>query len=83
MESCESSTDNQPAQTPPKTPAALEAVEGQAAKQVLGDKTVCKTYFKSVGVLRSTVFLVGAMAWSVCYKFSGKYMSIIFRAFIY
>lgn len=36
-----------------------------------------KTYFKSVGWLHSTIFVVGAMAWSVSYKFSGKLNSTI------
>ncbi|KAK3349094.1 canalicular multispecific organic anion transporter 1 [Lasiosphaeria hispida] len=72
-----SSTDNKCAQTSARAQAPLDAVERQAAKQMLGDRTVYKTYFKSVGLLHSTIFLVGAMAWSVSFKFSGKYQKII------
>lgn len=67
------STDGQPdTQTPAKARAPLDAVERQAAKQMIGDRAVYKTYAKSVGWLHSTIFLVGAMAWAVSFKFSGK-----------
>ncbi|POS71828.1 canalicular multispecific organic anion transporter 1 [Diaporthe helianthi] len=47
----------------------LVGMERQAAKQTLGDRAVYKTYFKSVGLIHTTIFLVGAMAWSVSFKF--------------
>lgn len=64
------SPDNKVTQISAKTQAPIDAAERQAAKQMLGDRAVYKTYFKSVGWLHSTIFLVGAMAWSVSYKFS-------------
>ena len=65
------SDNNEPAQTSANTQAPLDAVERQAAKQMLGDVTVYKIYFKSVGWLHSTIFVIGAMAWSASFKFSG------------
>ncbi|OAA66694.1 canalicular multispecific organic anion transporter 1 [Niveomyces insectorum RCEF 264] len=61
------STDAQP---PAKPKGSADALERQAAQKMLGDKTVYKTYFMSVGWLHSTVFIVGAVAWSVSFKFS-------------
>lgn len=55
-----------------KLQAPLISMERQAAKQTLGDRAVYKTYFKSVGFLHTTIFLFGAMAWSVSFKFPGK-----------
>lgn len=55
-----------------KLQAPLISIERQAAKQTLGDRAVYKTYFKSVGFLHTTIFLFGAMAWSVSFKFPGK-----------
>lgn len=64
--------ENEGAQTSAKTQASQDALERQAAQQMLGDRTVYKTYFKSVGWLHTTIFLIGAMAWSISFKFSGK-----------
>lgn len=54
-----------------RTQASQDAVERQAAQQMLGDRTVYKTYFKSVGLLHSTIFVIGAIGWAVSFKFSG------------
>ncbi|KAK7747380.1 hypothetical protein SLS53_001634 [Cytospora paraplurivora] len=68
----DSSIDDHPnTQTPTKARSPLDAVERQAAKQMIGDRAVYKTYAKSVGWLHSTIFIVGAMAWAVSFKFSG------------
>lgn len=67
-----SSVENKATQETAKARAPLGAIERQAAKQQLGDTTVYKTYFQSVGWLHSTVFALGAMAWSISYKFSGE-----------
>lgn len=61
-----------PNQVSNKLQAPLISMERQAAKQSLGDRAVYKTYFKSVGLLHTTIFLFGAMAWSVSFKFPGK-----------
>lgn len=57
------------------TPAVAkthDAADRQAAKQRVGDMAVYKTYFKSVGLSHTTIFFIGAMAWSVSFKFSGE-----------
>lgn len=63
---------DKPKQVSGKLQAPLISIERQAAKQTLGDRAVYKTYFKSVGFLHTTIFLFGAMAWSVSFKFPGK-----------
>ncbi|KIH89068.1 hypothetical protein SPBR_06346 [Sporothrix brasiliensis 5110] len=40
------------------------------AHKLLGDLTVFKAYFKSVGWVHSTVFLFGAISWAISFKFS-------------
>ncbi|KAK0724137.1 P-loop containing nucleoside triphosphate hydrolase protein [Lasiosphaeris hirsuta] len=70
LEAAEDSLADKYAHASARAQAPLDAVERQAAKQMLGDRTVYKTYFQSVGLLHSTIFLVGAMAWSVSFKFS-------------
>lgn len=76
----DTSADNNPAQTSSKA-TVPNAVERQAAKAMLGDRTVYKMYFKSVGVFNTTVFILGAMACSLSFKFSGKF--IILHPFKY
>lgn len=61
-----------PNQVSGKLQAPLISMERQAAKQTLGDRAVYKTYFESVGLFHTTIFLFGAMAWSVSFKFPGK-----------
>ena len=68
-----SSSNKKPAETQAKAQAAREAVAGQEAKDMLGDRTVYKTYFASVGWFHSTVFFIGAMSWAFTFKFSGKW----------
>lgn len=67
------SKDNTAPQPTAKEQAPLDSAERHAAKKFLGDTVVYKTYFNSVGLLHSTIFIIGAMAWSVSFKFSGKY----------
>ncbi|KAI1175807.1 canalicular multispecific organic anion transporter 1 [Nemania sp. FL0916] len=70
-ESSENISDNEePAQTITETSASPATVDKQGAKQMLGDRTVYKVYFKSVGLLHSIIFFVGAMSWAVSFKFS-------------
>lgn len=66
------STGNKVSQIAAKLQAPLDAVERQTAKEMLGDKTVYKTYIKAMGLLHSAIFLIGAISWSVTFKFSGK-----------
>lgn len=68
----ETSTGNTVSQISAKLQAPLDAVERQTAKEILGDKTVYKTYIRAMGLIHSAIFLIGAISWSVSYKFSGK-----------
>jgi hypothetical protein len=61
-----------PTQPSAKLQAPLISMERQSTKQALGDREVYKTYFKSVGLIHTTIFLVVAMAWAVIFKLPGK-----------
>ncbi|KAB5547143.1 canalicular multispecific organic anion transporter 1 [Coniochaeta sp. 2T2.1] len=65
-----SSADEKPTETQAKAQAVQEDVAGQEAKDMLGDRTVYRTYFTSVGWFHSTIFFIGAMSWAFTFKFS-------------
>lgn len=70
----DTSGEEEPAQESDKAPVP-DAVQQQKAKDMLGDRQVYKIYFKSVGLLHSIIFVLGAMAWSLSFKFSGNFLS--------